>query len=232
MPRTIPESALTSPLGLSSLDQTQAALEITTLMAGYFREQLYRDDKTGLFNLRGVEAHYDALLAADIPVAAHFFDVENFKRINDKYGHAIGDVVLKMTADCMQAEVRKTDSIPVRLGGDEFGILQDLRPNRDASLNYDQRAQIFGSRVLKRFSSCEGVQTYNGLFPEHPLGLRSGYAVNRDSAGNILGLIELLDRADPKGNPGSKLYSRQQIFSEQSAAKQFAAAIQHMKPDC
>ena len=49
-------------------------------------------------------------------------DLDFFKRINDQFGHDVGDDVLKVTADALNASIREID-FTARLGGDEFGIL-------------------------------------------------------------------------------------------------------------
>ncbi|MFV0449743.1 MAG: diguanylate cyclase [Vibrio sp.] len=49
-------------------------------------------------------------------------DIDNFKRINDSYGHCLGDEAIRKVADICKLKIRKTDMIG-RLGGDEFGII-------------------------------------------------------------------------------------------------------------
>ena len=56
------------------------------------------------------------------PASLIYFDLNDFKSINDAYGHAGGDAVLRQFASVLAANVRESDSIG-RLGGDEFGIL-------------------------------------------------------------------------------------------------------------
>jgi diguanylate cyclase (GGDEF)-like protein len=56
------------------------------------------------------------------PFTIAYIDLDNFKTINDKFGHSTGDKVLGSVAGCTKTELRKTDVI-ARLGGDEFAIL-------------------------------------------------------------------------------------------------------------
>jgi diguanylate cyclase (GGDEF)-like protein len=57
-----------------------------------------------------------------VPASVLYFDFDNFKRINDTYGHAAGDAVLSHFAAMLAAHVRESDVIG-RLGGDEFGVI-------------------------------------------------------------------------------------------------------------
>lgn len=56
------------------------------------------------------------------PLCLALIDMDNFKQVNDKYGHSVGDEVIKQVADILLSNVRHTDSV-VRLGGDEFAII-------------------------------------------------------------------------------------------------------------
>jgi len=85
------------------------------------------DFLTGLFNRRYFMGQMDNELArlkrVDITRAAILMlDLDHFKRINDRFGHAAGDIVLKHFAGTLQGEMRKIDTAG-RLGGEEFAIL-------------------------------------------------------------------------------------------------------------
>lgn len=56
-------------------------------------------------------------------IAVHFIDLDRFKLVNDTWGHRVGDAVLTMAAERMQALVRDSDVV-ARFGGDEFAVLQ------------------------------------------------------------------------------------------------------------
>lgn len=86
-----------------------------------------RDTLTGIPNrralLRGVDAEIEIVqkrVDAPGPCVA-FIDVDNFKQVNDRFGHATGDAVLYGTADRLADNIRRSDILG-RLGGEEFGV--------------------------------------------------------------------------------------------------------------
>jgi diguanylate cyclase (GGDEF)-like protein/PAS domain S-box-containing protein len=99
-----------------------------------------RDPLTGLANRRLFNELLDADLARternSLPLAVAFLDLDNFKRVNDTYGHDVGDLVLCETAARLVSTVRNTDTV-ARIGGDEFVIVYE--PNDPNSLNLIQR---------------------------------------------------------------------------------------------
>ena len=84
------------------------------------------DPLTGVLNRRSLEASVKlALLGSAREREAHafcYFDLDQFKQVNDDLGHAAGDVVLQAVVAAIAGEVRAGDSLG-RLGGDEFGLL-------------------------------------------------------------------------------------------------------------
>jgi diguanylate cyclase (GGDEF)-like protein len=82
------------------------------------------DSLTGLYNRKFLEKVYDKSRSAvtEHPLTLLFIDLDNFKMVNDLYGHAIGDQVLLEVANRLKKQLRKTDKI-VRLDGDEFLLI-------------------------------------------------------------------------------------------------------------
>lgn len=99
--------------------------EITSLQAR-LQDQAARDPLTGLFNRR----HLDAALARELadgnhrsaPLSLVMLDIDRFKRINDTYGHAAGDEMIKALARLLAWRVRGQD-LACRYGGEEFLLM-------------------------------------------------------------------------------------------------------------
>jgi diguanylate cyclase (GGDEF)-like protein/PAS domain S-box-containing protein len=84
------------------------------------------DFLTGLSNRRALfeagELELERWRRAPRPLSAILFDVDHFKRVNDNYGHAAGDVVLRHLAATLTATFRQLDVV-ARMGGEEFAVL-------------------------------------------------------------------------------------------------------------
>ncbi|WP_234554551.1 GGDEF domain-containing protein [Thermus caliditerrae] len=84
------------------------------------------DPLTGLLNRRALETELPKLLALarryGAPVSVVMLDIDRFKRVNDTYGHPVGDEVLRLLGRILQASVRRED-LAVRYGGEEFLLL-------------------------------------------------------------------------------------------------------------
>ncbi|MBN7819191.1 diguanylate cyclase [Bowmanella yangjiangensis] len=106
--------------------ELKASNETIKAQAEALQELSLRDELTGLHNRRYFNQqfrmlHHQAIRYQDT-LALALGDIDNFKQINDRYSHQIGDAVLKQVAALMQEEIREAD-ILARYGGEEFVIL-------------------------------------------------------------------------------------------------------------
>jgi diguanylate cyclase (GGDEF)-like protein len=103
----------------------RAARDSASLRAELER-QAVSDALTGVLNRGGWYTHATAaLIAAEaqgVSAGLIYFDLDNFKEVNDRYGHAVGDEVIERTASVIRAQLRAQDLL-ARLGGEEFVAL-------------------------------------------------------------------------------------------------------------
>ena len=151
-------------------DQASTALLNVRLLATV-RDQALCDSLTGLPNARAITertAQAVGRSSGGDRMALLFIDLDHFKPVNDTFGHAVGDEVLRMCAERLGSLVRG-DDVVARLGGDEFLVLlHDLdRPEQAEAAAarlcaaIDQPFDVGGSVV--RVSSSIGI----ALFPDH-----------------------------------------------------------------
>jgi diguanylate cyclase (GGDEF)-like protein/PAS domain S-box-containing protein len=142
----------------------------------------YHDRLTGLPNRALLEEQLTRDLTrarrSGAPVALLYFDLDNFKLVNDSFGHTAGDEVLRETA-LRVSDLTRTGDVLARQGGDEFLLLLDCgTAGADAVGASDPRAvaQIAGDRIaaaLERPFELSGAEFHVGasigvaLFPEH-----------------------------------------------------------------
>jgi diguanylate cyclase (GGDEF)-like protein len=153
---------------------SQIALSLASLqLRETLREQSIRDPLTGLFNRRFLEESFEReLLTAsrkNQSVAVLFLDLDHFKRFNDTFGHAAGDMVLQSLADLFRNFFRASD-ICCRYGGEEFAILLPESSSHDAAIRADAlRSEVkhlrlqFRKELLGPLTLSVGV----AAFPEH-----------------------------------------------------------------
>jgi diguanylate cyclase (GGDEF)-like protein len=135
------------------------------------QDLIHKDGLTGLNNWRSFQESLAIELSRQSryrdPMTLVFMDVDNFKQVNDQWGHPRGDALLRAIAECLATQVRTGDVVS-RLGGDEFTI---LLPRTD-----QQQAQMFINRLhphLQALAAAEqlpvgfslGVITYAQTTP-------------------------------------------------------------------
>jgi len=123
------------------------------LMYQRLEEMATTDGLTGLTNHRTFQERFSQMLAraerSGAPLSMLITDIDKFKRINDTYGHPIGDVVIKRVAAILKKQARNIDLV-ARYGGEEFGIVleaTDVEGARTAAerIRAEVEAQVFDS---------------------------------------------------------------------------------------
>jgi len=113
------------------------------------RQLAETDPLTGLFNRRALRERLDRELARaqrnNNVLSALMLDIDLFKRLNDTYGHELGDRVLTQLADLLRREQRAIDVL-ARLGGEEFVVLLPETGIRGA--------RIYAERILRKVSAA------------------------------------------------------------------------------
>lgn len=151
------------------------------------RERTMVDELTGLFNRR----YFERSLAYDIerfrryhrPIGIVLFDVDFFKKVNDTYGHAVGDAALRHLADLAKSTIRSADVV-ARYGGEEFVL---LLPETDT-----KGALILADRLRRRVESSP-LDTQDGtLSITISLGV---FAVEGDFSGSADEAMRVVDNA-------------------------------------
>jgi len=146
------------------------------------------DPLTWLFNRRHfdkrLEGETNRALRAEHLLALLMIDVDKLKTINDRFGHAVGDQVLKSVASAIKQAVRLYD-VPTRYGGDEFAI---ILPEADTDV---------ASRVARRiFEKLDEVPVPGEVRDTTiPIGLSIGVATFPRPLGDAASLVEAADAA-------------------------------------
>jgi diguanylate cyclase (GGDEF)-like protein len=141
----------------------------------FVQHQANTDVLTGIQNRRSMQMHLEQTHASQITYALLLIDVDHFKHINDHYGHAFGDIVLRELAFTLENQTRQGDH-SARWGGEEFLMLEK-------NVNLEQ------ARLLAEQLRC-------AIFEANPGGVRItvsiGVAVRQESET----LKQVMSRAD------------------------------------
>jgi diguanylate cyclase (GGDEF)-like protein len=148
--------------------------------ARFMQHLSQRDPLTGLLNRRGFEelsaTELKRAARYDRPIAFALLDVDRFKSVNDQYGHAVGDRVLRIVSE--ELLKLRTSDLAVRLGGDEFGLLM---PETDAV-----GAEQLVSRLRQRIHTRMFEQGW-------PVTISAGVASSASCRRRLPDLIALAD---------------------------------------
>lgn len=165
-------------------DQASVSLH-NALLHRVIEEQAMTDSLTGLPNRRSMDYHLQEELQRgriyQRPFSVLLLDINQFKQVNDRYGHPAGDLLLRQIAEFLKQVIRKTDFL-ARYGGDEFAV---ILPETDAVMAEKIAARINQGLKDNLFQVNEGINIHLSA----SLGL-TAYPEDGDS------IQQLLDSAD------------------------------------
>ena len=147
-PRAFDEQA--SPLASALAGQAGQAITSMRLQAA-LEHAATHDETTGLPNRRFLEERLRAP-ASGGATAIVFIDLDGFKRVNDGFGHAIGDLLLREVGARLRASVR-AEHVVARYGGDEFVVVAEMTDPRAAS----ELAERIRDRLEKPYATVRDV---------------------------------------------------------------------------
>jgi diguanylate cyclase (GGDEF)-like protein len=150
-----------------------AELEIANQL---LRHETTHDALTGLGNRQAFGIHLETQFALGERVALSFVDVDNFKSINDTYGHDVGDKVLMVVANRLAAYSGDT-AIAARRSGDEFTVLQTVNSDTDTD-------SVVAEAV---HAAISGVATIEGQEIQITCSVGSAIRSSDDTPSSILG---------------------------------------------
>jgi diguanylate cyclase (GGDEF)-like protein len=140
------------------------------------------DPLTGLFNRRGFFEGAQKMIRMQArkgkPIAVLVFDLDHFKAINDRFGHAIGDDTLKLFATTISKSLRATDLV-ARFGGEEFAVLIPEKLDD---------AMLVAERLRKTFANAARMVSDRFVGATVSIGVAGGEATT--------GIDILVERAD------------------------------------
>ena len=163
-----------SELDALNVSLTEANLQKTMLLDRLER-QTFEDALTGLANRRRLDQRladeFALALRHGRPLAVAIADLDNFKLVNDRYSHAVGDAVLRAVAMLLSSQVRHTDLV-ARFGGEEF-VLVLVQTDADAAL-----------RVCEKLRTAVERHAWDTMQPGLSLTISIGVCADTTLAGH------------------------------------------------
>jgi diguanylate cyclase len=176
------------------LDESQREIDSLRDEVRHARHEALVDSLTGLANRRAFDRRLAACLAAQAvppgqpptgaPVCLLMLDIDHFKNVNDRYGHAFGDQVLRAMAQVLQAAT-PDGGLAARVGGEEFALLLPGQPLAQAQALAERlRATVAASRIRRK-----------GGHDAERITVSVGVAAYRAPDENPVAFVERADRA-------------------------------------
>src|SRR3954451_12407100 len=205
---------------------------VIALMVGVLRERVDRliarladaartDALTGLLNRRGfqelMEVETERALRSSRPLAILVGDLDHFKHLNDRYGHAAGDLALRRFADIALQASRRIDAV-ARIGGEEFALLLP---------ETEQHAAYLLAERLRRAVKEPGAAR-DGELPTVSFGVASFPSHAADAAALMHAADQALYAAKAMGRDRSVIYNPEVLANVLGGQLDPAAGNEHL----
>jgi len=172
-------------LRVTNENLSQKLAEIEALQIK-LKEEAIRDPLTGLYNRRFLQETLNREIAhadrASIPLSLAMIDLDHFKKINDTYGHAIGDLFLITLGNLLAQKTRSSD-VSCRYGGEEFVIVMPAASLEEAAQRIEQLRVEFSAIKIDVGNGKIGITLSAGV---------ASYPLHGD---NDKSLLDAVDRA-------------------------------------
>lgn len=188
----------TAMMNQMTLKQTFEQLSRTDPMTGVLNRSVLVTDLARIVAERG-EAH----------VVVHAIDLDHFKAANDRFGHPVGDALLKQVAARLQSVAAQGDLI-VRMGGDEFILVQKSVSGRDD-------AEQMARRIFEEVSAPYCIEDHDIV-----IGASIGVAMSPEDGGSVEALLSRSDKAlyQAKAQRGGFVFAQDLAMETAVAAEQ------------
>jgi diguanylate cyclase len=170
----------------SQLEANQEKIKQLEQQLETVTEMVKEDPLTHLLNRRGLDDVFQVELARcsrhKVPLCAAMIDLDNFKKLNDTYGHQVGDAVLGHLAHVLKDTLRATDWI-ARYGGEEFVVLMPETDLANAEIGIERALSILRQKPLEyqgvsvRVTFSAGIAAHAGMQDEQQMLQRADRAL-------------------------------------------------------
>ncbi len=132
----------------------RSAAEIRSLRQGLetFKREAMTDPLTGLFNRRAFDEKLrqaaTVAMETESELCLFLSDIDNFKHLNDSWGHQVGDAVMQLIANCLKETLRPADTA-ARFGGDEYAAILPGLSIAEAQAVAEKTRELVGRKMLK-----------------------------------------------------------------------------------
>lgn len=152
---------------MQEVDRFRQELERATRRIDQLEKLAENDTLTPLLNRRGFVREMTRIKGFvdryETPAALAFFDLNHFKPVNDKFGHAAGDQVLQRVAEVLLENTRTSDVVG-RLGGDEFGVILVNNRADAAAVKAQKLADAIAALRFQSEGQEYGVTASHGVY--------------------------------------------------------------------